>query len=92
MEKQITVDGSFAFKVLAAGPNPVFDRPVGIALSVAGRRAAYIPFPGGNDGSETPDLFSAAEEKTPTPCPSAKFPLFCFRCWPIVSILKSAMI
>ena len=87
-KKQITVDGSFAFKVLAAGPNPVFDRPVGIALSVAGRRAAYIPFPGGNDGSETPDLFSAAEEKNPNTLSVGEISAFLFPLLADRSILK----
>ena len=88
-KKQITVDGSFAFKVLAAGPNPVFDRPVGIAVSVAGRRAAYIPFPGGgNDGGETPDLFSVAEEKNPNTLSVGEISAFLFPLLADRSILK----
>lgn len=88
-KKQIAVDGSFAFKVLAAGPNPVFDRPVGIAVSVAGRRAAYIPFPGGgNDGGKTPDLFSVAEEKNPNTLSVGEISAFLFPLLADRSILK----
>ncbi len=88
-KKQITVDGCFAFKVLAAGPNPVFDRPVGIAISVAGRRAAYIPFPGGgSNGDETPDLFSAAEEKNPNTLSVGEISAFLFPLLADRSILK----
>ncbi len=67
----------------------MFDRPVGIAVSVAGRRAAYIPFPGGgNDGGETPDLFSVAEEKNPNTLSVGEISAFLFPLLADRSILK----
>lgn len=57
--------GAFAFKVLADGINPVFDRAVGVALSVGGGRAVYLPFAAEAEKAEAFDLFSAAESKRP---------------------------
>lgn len=54
----------FALKVAATGNNPVFDRPIGIALSVDGHNAVYVPLANTAKESQTPDLFSLAASKT----------------------------
>lgn len=53
----------FSIKVAATGSNPVFDRPLGIALSVDGRNAVYVPLTDTAEGNQMPDLFSLAAAK-----------------------------
>lgn len=63
--RQIEEEGAFAFKVLADGTNPVFDKAVGVALAIGGRQAVYLPFAADGEKTETFDLFSVADNKRP---------------------------
>lgn len=77
----IEEEGAFAFKVLADGINPVFDRAVGVALSVGGGRAVYLPFAAEAEKAEAFDLFPRLKANGRKVCLPRPLLLFCNRCW-----------
>lgn len=61
--KKVEQQQQVALKVLATGSSTVFDRPLGIALSVDGKEAIYIPLADSEEDGKAPDLFSLAADK-----------------------------
>ena len=57
-----------AVKIFATGNNPVFDKPLGIALAVENGNAVYIPLSDNDKQDQMSDLFTVKPKETSINC------------------------